>query len=42
MSDGRPSLDAEAVEFLLEILELRAPRLSGAGSQTSRSRKSVG
>lgn len=33
MSDGRPSLDAEAVEFLLEILELREPRLSGAAAE---------
>ncbi|GGG46423.1 hypothetical protein GCM10010964_37260 [Caldovatus sediminis] len=33
MSDGRPSLDAEAVEFLLEILELRETRLSGAAAE---------
>ncbi|TQF78663.1 hypothetical protein FK498_08690 [Elioraea sp. Yellowstone] len=33
MSEGQPPLDAEAVDLLLEILELREPLLSGAAAE---------
>jgi hypothetical protein len=33
MSDGAAGLGAEAVDFLLELLELREPRLSGAAAE---------
>ncbi|GIX10697.1 hypothetical protein FHS88_000709 [Roseomonas alkaliterrae] len=33
MSEGQPPLDAEAVDLILEILELREPLLSGAAAE---------
>lgn len=35
MSDRRPLLDAEAVDLLLQVLELREPILSGAAAELS-------
>jgi hypothetical protein len=35
MSDRRPPLDAEAVDLLLQVLELREPILSGAAAELS-------